>query len=504
VLGTGAACRELGATRVRAALAALGTLLCPAVLGYIGSGYVDPLGLAGFAIAWSLCLVGNRGHLGAWPLAAAALALSAGTKLTFAPLLGLLLLTASWTLWRDTRRSRSLRIRTIALCAGPIAVAIIPYVLTWVAQGNPLYPFHFEAFGRTLSEGDPLLRAILSGATAPGAEDSLPKFLSALFLPTLENPHLNFSVFVVFLVPASGATLWTLRSQRGSRASLAFALLSAGLFVATILSSNAFAQRAVFADTAGRLLTPIVLVLAVLSSVSPLRSAAPVLGAWVGSCVALSSVSWISDPEWSALRQLAFVAAPIIGAGVYAESWTARHRTTSWRSSIAIGAACALIFVTWCRSTHHEYRSDIYRAAASGDSRHGARLDERWAGAWPLWAALDGDSPRRIACTAGWNAGHIWYRYPLIGSRQQNTVLYVPPTRSGDLSARQCGGDVDLDVDTWLARLESERVDHVVIYPARSITGGWIEQRPERFELVSQSADGTARAYHFRAKTAEP
>ena len=96
--------------------------------------------------------------------------------------------------------------------------------------------------------------------------------------------------------------------------------------------------------------------------------------------------------------------------------------------------AASLVFtVALATRLHSAHRYDVYRLLADGSLDgfdRAAPVD-----AWPAWRRLDTHSPVTIATAAGWDdlAGHNWFRYPLLGSRLQNRVLYVPISADGSI-----------------------------------------------------------------------
>ena len=114
-----------------------------------------------------------------------------------------------------------------------------------------------------------------------------------------------------------------------------------------------------------------------------------------------------------------------------------------------------------------KYRYRIYRAAASPDPAFVMHLVwDVYASAWPIWRYLDDGRPHRIAVSYGWDGiGHNGLRYPLTGSNFQNEVLYVPISRTGEVIDYREGDRIlrEMDEAPWLARLERERIDYVVL-----------------------------------------
>jgi hypothetical protein len=123
-----------------------------------------------------------------------------------------------------------------------------------------------------------------------------------------------------------------------------------------------------------------------------------------------------------------------------------------------------------------------------------------YASSWPIWGYLDDGAPHRIALAAGWDGiGHNLYRYPLVGSRLQNEVLYVPVTRDGSILdyRRDTAVAERADLAAWLGRLVARGVDFVVILYPWPVEQDWMQANPELFEQVAASPDGYNLAYRF-------
>jgi hypothetical protein len=118
---------------------------------------------------------------------------------------------------------------------------------------------------------------------------------------------------------------------------------------------------------------------------------------------------------------------------------------------------------------------------------------------------LDGQAGVSMAVSAGWRSnGHNWFRYPFLGSRLQNRVVYVPITQDGSIVDYRITADARAraDYDAWLRRLVDERVDYVVLLPPDPPEAAWVRAHPELFTLAADGRDRQARAYRLNLPAA--
>jgi hypothetical protein len=129
-----------------------------------------------------------------------------------------------------------------------------------------------------------------------------------------------------------------------------------------------------------------------------------------------------------------------------------------------------------------------------------------YASAWTIWRDLDDGASHRLAVLAGWDGvGPTWYQSPLLGSRLQNRVFYVPPTRDGavvDYRSMEAVAERASFVD-WLGRLVAEEIDHVVsLAPRNTIEDYWMRQAPQVFVPESGDPGGAHVAYRVEGARA--
>jgi hypothetical protein len=150
------------------------------------------------------------------------------------------------------------------------------------------------------------------------------------------------------------------------------------------------------------------------------------------------------------------------------------------RARLAVMGVGAIAIVAASIVVRDRFRYEFYEEAQAWNSYDVHPLDSRWMASWPAWQRLDGDTPRTIAVTAGWDGiGHNWYRYPIMGRRLQNRLLYVPITQSGAFV------DSDLDApsapiscDAWRQRLLSSPAEYLLILPPEPPEAKWAQELP--------------------------
>ena len=104
-----------------------------------------------------------------------------------------------------------------------------------------------------------------------------------------------------------------------------------------------------------------------------------------------------------------------------------------------------------------------------------------------MWQWVEQAGPSRIAVTAGFDGltGHNWFRWPFLGTRLQNQVLYLPITEDGSLVSYRDPEEVVAVAsrEAWLTRLRDEKIDLVAGLGPASIEHTWIFALPEIFTV---------------------
>lgn len=532
--------RQLGVARDCAVLAAATVGALPASVALIGSAYVDNAAAAALllgALFAARSSASPQGRPAEAALAAAGLGLAIGVKLSVAAAAVPLSAVVAATAWRR----RAGRGRLLAACAAAAAVGAPSYLATWAATGSPLFPFGLRVAGRDLLPG------LETGVMAVGRPVSTAEATAlALWRPTSEGAFIGPGLAALAVAVLAAAALPRLLRDRRRRGT---ALLLAAAAAATVAVASTGALEPVRttldAAVAGRYFLIVPAALAVLGAAAR--------GRWTGIAwgLALTAALWQARPRgWTAEEAaplactaalglaLVSVSAALLVAARRRRRRTARIGTAlaagsagSARSSARppgrtarIGAALAAGSAGSARSSSRppgrtariatalaaavalaaaaatldglraRWRYPLWEASARPRAPlfHLHRLHPVYAAAWSLWRDLDRPDPLRLAVTAGWDGrGHHWHRYPLLGRRLQNRVLYVPVTAGGEVIDYR---DADrlaaaASFRTWLARLDAARVDVVVsLAPRWTVEDAWARAAPELFRPC-----GTAR-----------
>jgi hypothetical protein len=464
--------RALGATILRATAAAFAIAFTPSVINLSAAVYVDNLVVALWLAALVFLVRALDHHRSAdAALASAAFAILAGVKASVLPISGLGILTALVAV-----RSRLAAVSVI----GAAIPSLVPSVHAWVSTGSPVYPLTLRIGEHVIFAGNAELDWLLSAAwmTPLQQADAKARLFGRLFLPwvKLNTDFFNLGLGPLFLLlPAATGTLWLCR-RRGGRFIVAFLVVSALLTIATIAGDSNAALRLWWWGLLGRLLMISVAALAVLAAAWPshistvslfICAAAGLLSAWprgvsgidVGAVIAV----W---PYWAVIVLI-----------VIASRRLPRFRTSvHWFAVIA--AVAALLPV------RDRYRYSFYDAAAKWVAYDTHPIDARWTASWPIWQRLDTAEPKIVAVTAGFDGiGHNWYRYPLLGSRLQNQLLYLPITPDGRIFDYGLSPDrrPRISCDAWLLRVAASNARYLVLLSPLPPEAAWVSRMPRIF-----------------------
>jgi len=502
VLGVGAGARALGATGRSAALAAGAAAVSPVFLSLITTGYVDHLVAALFALGATFVVRGLRSRAGADAvLAVMAFSVGLAVKVSIAPLLAVVLVGALVLL-----RGRSAPALLLAL------VGAAPYVRAWIETGSPLYPLPVSIFGLRLSEGNEEFRLVHHGELIPPEkrQTRAAELATGLVWGSRVQgwPHLNFGLGLTPLVLLGLGGCAALLVRRGRRVAALFlqfaALVNTGLF----LSNTFVAWRILWWPVSGRLAGVAFAAVALLGVgwtgriADAFRAVALVLALGQAS-LGFGENDWIGVVGAAGLLAVAGVVLFFGARPLARRGWRAAALVLGLVVAAGVGTGLGAVRA----GLRDAIREDAAVLVSDGEGARtrawdGHPLSPANAAAWRIWAHFDRGPRHRLAVSVGWNGlGHNAFRYPLLGSRLQNEVLYVPVTRDGSVVDHRRADELAraADFDAWWGRLVEARVDHLVLLgPVNMPEADFVARHPDHFEPAE--ADEAKFSLAFRVK----
>ncbi len=502
LLAAYAAGRALGAERRAAALTALAISSMPCVLAFVSAAYVDTF-LMAMLLGGTCFLLRAINHHRTTDavLAVAAFSIAVLTKAAALPALTVVLLVLSFDVMRHADSPRRV-LSALASLAAACSVAVPFYVDTFLQTGSPFYPVPIEVGGFEIFAGNEQFRLVHSGGTSPHplAPDWW-KFIRIIFYGGWL--HLNFGLGGIMLV-LLGVTGWMDSLRKRERRMGVFLLLALALPpVLGIASESMRAQIFMWNGVVARLfvfsLAAVALLGVHLSGVvaNVVRGMAIAAGAWI------SLPRRVSDAEWTALGDLLPFA--LLGLVLFGIALGVARLKGRVGVGVAIGVLLAMQPVAFAlEHVRAKHRYAIYEAASSNASFDPHPLDRNAKRAWRIWRYCDQDKPLRIAFVAGFQepAGHNWYRYPLLGSRLQNEVIYVSPTGSGKVPSyrRMSALRPELDSKRWEERLLEQGVDFVVVAVPHTAEWSWLQRNRRLFLHIRELQTPEARVFRVQSR----
>lgn len=481
LLGAYGSARAFGCRVETALLFALTIGTLPTVLGFMTSLLVDITLLAVVLLAVPFVRrIAIRARLADVALLLAATGVAAGVKTH-----GLMLppIALGWVLMEAWRQRIGARATVALVCVGAVVACVgaPAYLRAWWETGSPLYPVSLSFGGREILAGNTQLSQLMS-RTGPPDESHWMRMIPALFFGT-EPRSLGFGPCAPFALP------WIfvgLRREFGNAAARSSALLL--LAWSFVLVAPVAFEPALWIPSWAAVSVRLVMtgcVLLALYAVLP-RGPAPE-AVWLAILVSNLFIGWprgIGMAGVLAILHLLVIAIAAVVLGAVVRS------LPLWRSGIRDALAAAVVVGVLSIAWHpvrdaHRYR--LFDAMTRGET-----FDVHPsfpAVAWPLWRELDADTPRRIAAVAGWSvSGHNAFLYPLLGTRLQNEVLYVSPTRDGrplDYGSMRDPFESVAGPADWIQRLRQQRIDTVaMLAPSAPVESKWILANPDLFERI--------------------
>jgi hypothetical protein len=495
--------RALGANERNAFAASLAIGFTPAATSLVTSAFVDNAVLATFLMGalFTIRAIGS-GRIADGVLAGLALGLLAGTKATGAVLL------ATWVIFVGAIAIRNRKGAAGLLTAIPLALILAapPYVRSWVETGNPVFPFPVSVAGHLIFPGN----LLPIGAARSAVEIDPLRLLWDLTTPfageesfagiPVRFDHLGLGPGLLVIVPLGIAgAVRTARRGRGTLVALLL-ILAAALVVTQLGAGTRYLWVQPYVKSVQRYLLPTMATFAVLGATVEWPWAAMAL------CGAAVCGGVLSMPRGvgPVAREAMLAAWPGVVVAVMAGLASAWSWRRAQPPSVALGvlAAGGLLALFVIQPVRQGHRVSIYEEAAQQQTFDVAFLHPFAVRAWPIWASLDvPDRGHRIAVAAGWDpvTGNNWFLYPLLGSRLQNEVLYVPPTVDGSVIDYRRPSELRrrASLSAWATALIAAEIDTVVLLAPPPPEAAWVTANPEVFELRTTSTDGSSAAFAF-------
>jgi hypothetical protein len=501
-LATGGVARELGARRSWP-LAAYLVLLCPTVVRFAATEYVDILLGAMLAAATFFGLVWLRQarepRLGDAAFAGMAVGIAAGTKVIgppFALALGAGLLLALRGAWSVRLRQGAVAVllaaslggyfylRNMAAGAGPLAMACVPP--SDAAGHHQWFPNPSSALGNLgslLADGslaDAFLGMPVPTAIELGIGPQLILLLPALGLPLLLPRHRRRGALVVWVQILAQLVFWFAVPQVTGGvlfANVRYLIAAIGLGFAGLAA--ACEQRGVW-DRAERAVVGLAAAL-LIQDLLMLHAEMPrEVRVMVAAADAVAALVIFSPALAARLRRFAAaLAGP--GAGSTAQAGSAgASRRVAWAAAAALSLAL-LAGAPWLTRFRAKDRT---RALATEYTAHDTMAHE-FARAWG-WLERHGDAGTVAVAI---NPGN-YFVYPAMGMGLRRRAVYANVNRQDRRRAIDypgCGPRVDADPAAWIENLDKLGVRWVHLGRFEKLRfpleGQWAHERPDRFTL---------------------
>lgn len=500
MIATYACARELGAKTENAQYAALSIGFLPAVIHDLSAAYVDITLLCFLLLGLTFAIrLSRETRIRYVCLCAAAFALASGTKTLGIPIMAI---AALWTLslmYKECMESTQW-IRCILFSLLLIAIPLTQYGVMYFSTGNPLYPFELH-LGPLLLEGHPILTEMFRGHFLPF--DSPIQYSMRLvfglflYLPWPFTDHLNWGLGSIYIIFIGLMGLCSLIIQKKYRLALLFAVIITAM-VAVMFSQNMMLMRTLHIATIGRYFTIIIAILAIAGAVISHRyiSCLWIAVLWMHGIMGLPIIGiatqGIQSPQGLAMT-LALIPVTIILIAIVLLQYS-RFSRIEVRTALIVGVLTSIAAIHAIRST---YRYPIYASTASDHHARSTVFSPA-----TIWKTLDTPDEKRVAVASGWDehAGHNWFLYPLLGSRFQNQIHYIPITTDGSIVDYRHYFHVKeiADFDAWIERLDAQQITHIaILHPAKVPEKEWVHDNPHLFSKVTRARVGESVLYEY-------
>jgi hypothetical protein len=482
--------RLLGATGLVAWMAGIAVASLPCILAFMTTGYTDNPAVLFQLLAVTHALDFQRsGRTSAAVHAAAATGLGAAVKITGLALAIPTVALLGWGLLRHSRRT--------VLVPALAAVMLLPcagYFRSWMVTGSPVYPSKAPLAGKLDLPYHEGLERVTSGRALPQGlvrPRGLAGAVQLFWQQKGGRGHMNFGLGGLVLAFLAGAAFFGGIAQSRHRTALLYLFSGAALVTPLFMGPSTLALRTIWIGVLGRLL--ISAYAPAFLCVSLLTRRVAVFGlclAIAGNLVHALPLGW-SRAMYAPAGLLLLLAVALAGAGYLADR-LARGRSRRQLRLAVVAAALLLFYVPW-DSLRNRVRYPIYaETGEQGDAFDAHALHKRFPTQLPLWRFLDSPEAKRIAVTVGWEeTGQNQFLYPLLGSRLQNRLTYIPITPEGrDSHLWHSDRRSRADPESWLQRLDALSPDYLVGLAPDTLEREWVEARPGRFRLLPVDPSG--------------
>jgi hypothetical protein len=465
--------RQIGVREPFATIAAGFVLALAPIRLQVGSGYVEiPLALT-LVTAMAFALQALR-QGGAAPklLCAAAIGLACAIKITSLPVAAIVLI------FLLVVAVRGREWRTIAAGAAVFVALASPWMIyNAIDTGAPLSPASIEVLGIELGkDSEAMERMHEHPERRPRTFANERKAFNTTFTDlSAYREAIGWPV----LVPL-GMLLISLPilARRSWQASLLLALVI-GASLAVAYSPQMWLWRLILKENFSRFLVPAVVI------------AVPASMAWCDRRYFLARVygAFLLIVAFFVLLRYTLVGVAIHEIGdmlrfmvglcaLFLVALAARRlRSRHWR--VAVVTVAALLLLAQTRERRDEHR------VASMRSSHFLHGVYRY---WVDAAAIVEKPGKRIRISVTHGVANFLDTglfYFLLGSKLQNQLVYVPPSRDGSTVFDPTKDTGSMSFDSWLERLRAAGIDYVVSIDPPTVELEWMEKHPRVFRRLA-------------------
>jgi hypothetical protein len=467
-------CRSMDIENRVAYLATLAIISVPACLGFVTSAYVDNTAFALVMLASSLLIHAARENTSSVAaIGAVACALATAIKISFLPFFAVAMGLTLFLALHNKRPSALL----LAIVGSATALYWQIYLL-YIGK-TPFYPAPFSFLDLQIDPGMAELNYHIY-QTSVGTDyfselsTSIGDFLwrTRDYLPT----HLNLTwLFPLLLVAGSCGLIFTLPKCNRLTGLVIGGFFVAGLAVFVTFWTPATAYyRIVWADNMGRFFLPFYALLVILCLFLPLRKE-PLL------IVLLALNLFEAYP-----RGLGRLDVEAMAVGMLLIGLACTATILYYHKFRVISLLLAIACIVLTQQLRDVYRYRFYKGT-------GSTYDVFYIGAsLPGSAAeiLDRDEPLVVNFSGEYSGvAYRWFRYPFLGSRLQNKVVYVPPTVSGETWSKSVEPAKPVDKQLWKQRIAESNVDYLVFIQKFPVELNWVIDDRDDYELIQAAPD---------------